>query len=359
MKLHYNWYLKDYPKEKNGYKVFSTFACGGGSTMGYKLAGYDVLGFNEIDNRMAELYIKNHNPKYSYVEDIRDFKNRNDFPEELYNLDILDGSPPCSTFSLSGNREEDWGKKKKFKEGQKEQVLDTLFFDFIDLGKKLRPKVMIAENVKGLMQGTALDYMHRIQRAFDEAGYVVKYWLLNASHMGVPQRRERVFFIAIRKDLKIDSESVDLFEYYPHIDMTFNEPPVLFKEIYHPNVDDRPTKIKEKGLMYQYWLTRQPTDKNFADTIMRTHNKHRCFNNYYVHNNLVCSTMTSNSDCLYLYEEFRKPNKVEACRISTFPQDYDFGKQQYYYVVGMSVPPIMAARVANRVQKYILDKIIA
>ena len=116
--------------------------------MGYKLAGFDVLGCNEIDPKMMEVYIENHKPKYSYLEGIQTFKNRKDLPKELYNLDILDGSPPCSSFSIAGNRDEDWGKEKKFREGQSEQVLDTLFFDFIDLAKELQPKVVVAENVK-------------------------------------------------------------------------------------------------------------------------------------------------------------------------------------------------------------------
>ena len=115
----YEWYLKDgYPAkgiEKNNLKVFSCFACGGGSSMGYKLAGYDVLGCNEIDKRLIEIYKLNHNPKYAFCEPIQDFKNRNDLPDELYNLDILDGSPPCSSFSMAGNREKDWGKDKHFR----------------------------------------------------------------------------------------------------------------------------------------------------------------------------------------------------------------------------------------------------
>ena len=58
------WSLKDLKKvKKNGYKVLSTFACGGGSTMGYKLAGYEVIGAVEIDKRMAEIYLENHEPK--------------------------------------------------------------------------------------------------------------------------------------------------------------------------------------------------------------------------------------------------------------------------------------------------------
>ena len=134
-------------------------------------------------------YVENHNPKYSFLEPIQNFKLRNDLPEELYNLDILDGSPPCSSFSISGNREADWGKEKKFREGQAEQILDTLFFDFIDLAKKLQPKVVVAENVKGLLQGDAKSYVLKIYEDFDAAGYMVKHFLLDSSTMGVPQKR--------------------------------------------------------------------------------------------------------------------------------------------------------------------------
>ena len=198
MKFNYNWTLKDAKFTKDKGKVFSCFACGGGSTMGYKLAGFDVLGCNEIDPKMADAYKTNHDPKYCFVEPIQSFKLRNDLPSELYNLDILDGSPPCSSFSMAGNRGDDWGKEKKFREGQAEQVLDTLFFDFIDLAKKLQPKVVVAENVKGLLLGSARDYVLKIYEAFEAAGYYVNHWLLDASNMGVPQRRERVFFLAIK-----------------------------------------------------------------------------------------------------------------------------------------------------------------
>ena len=78
-------------------------------------------------------------------------------------------------------------------------MLDTLFFDFIKLAKKLQPKVIIAENVKGLLQGEAQAYVNEILLAFADAGYKVDYKLLDASKMGVPQRRERVFFYAVRR----------------------------------------------------------------------------------------------------------------------------------------------------------------
>ena len=94
--MKYNWKLKETKFTKDKGKVFSCFSCGGGSTMGYKLDGFDVLGCNEIDPKMMEVYIENHKPKYSYLEGIQTFKKRKDLPKELYNLDILDGSPPRS-----------------------------------------------------------------------------------------------------------------------------------------------------------------------------------------------------------------------------------------------------------------------
>ena len=190
----------DYP-EKNGLKVFSCFACGGGSTMGYKLAGCDVIGCNEIDPRMNEVYVKNHNPKYNYLMDIREFNKLNDLPDELYNLDILDGSPPCTTFSMAGQREDTWGKAKKFREGQAEQTLDDLSFVFIETVAKLKPKVMIMENVEGLLLGEAWAYVQRIYKELHDIGYEVGHWLLKSENMGIPQKRHRVFFIALRNDV--------------------------------------------------------------------------------------------------------------------------------------------------------------
>ena len=228
-KYPYNWTLKDAVFTKDKGTVFSCFSCGGGSTMGYKLAGFDVIGCNEIDPKMMEAYKVNHNPKYSFLESIQTFKLRKDLPKELYKLDILDGSPPCSSFSMAGNREKDWGKEKVFREGQAKQILDNLFFDFIDLAKELQPKVVIAENVKGLLLGNAKQYVRKIYTEFDKAGYYCQHFLLDASKMGVPQRRERVFFICLRKDLATQFlYQKDMFTEVPKISMVFNEKKIHF-----------------------------------------------------------------------------------------------------------------------------------
>lgn len=354
-KYPYNWNLKYAIFTKDKGKVFSCFACGGGSTMGYKLSGFDVLGCNEIDKNMMDCYIENHHPKYSFLEPIQTFKLRDDLPDELYNLDILDGSPPCSTFSTVGNREKDWGKMKKFKEGQSEQILDTLFFDFIDLAKKLQPKVVIAENVKGILMGNAKNYVRNIYRELDNAGYYCQHFLLDASKMGVPQKRERVFFIGLRKDLaKQFLEVKDMFNIAPKLVLNFNEPPILFGDFYKPNDEcDRPISGAETIRLYNL---RQKGDNSFVDAAERD-GKKKFFTYMYLNKDRVPYTFTAHDDTSFLFDEPRKPNKREVCCIGTFPQDYNFLNMKYNYIVGMSVPPVMMANIASEIYNQWLSKL--
>lgn len=345
-KFPYEWTLKDAIFTKDKGKVFSCFACGGGSTMGYKLAGFDVLGCNEIDPKMMSCYIENHKPKYSFLEPIQTFKLRKDLPKELYKLDILDGSPPCSSFSMAGNREKDWGKDKVFREGQAMQVLDTLFFDFIDLAKELQPKVVVAENVKGLILGSAVKYVKAIYKAFDDAGYTCQLHLLNASHMGVPQRRERVFFVCLRKDLANGVK-------FPVIDLKFNEKRILFKEF--ASYDGKPISEYAK----RAWDVRQETDKSIADSKSRVPGmKVSDMNTSYVYDDKVVQTLTSKGDCgSLLYSKPIRLSKDEFCKIGTYPMDYNFTGSNFGYLIGMSVPPVMTAQIASRIYEQWLSKL--
>jgi DNA (cytosine-5)-methyltransferase 1 len=340
----YQWTLENANFTKDKGKVFSCFACGGGSTMGYKLAGFDVIGCNEIDPRMNKVYVANHHPQYNYVEGIQTFKLRKDLPDELYRLDILDGSPPCSTFSMAGNREDDWGKTKTFREGQAEQVLDTLFFDFIDLAKELQPKVVIAENVKGLLLGEAFSYVRRIYEAFDEAGFEVCHTLCDASTMGVPQRRERVFFTAIRKDLfQYIPQRHDLFYSYPVIDLTFNEEPITARmldlELDVPQT--APLRCKDYETMKAGGSVIMASLFGLDDVVPT-----------------ITAELHKNGRCAMPNWKLGRYSRNDICKIQTFPMDYDFGaKMQYFYIAGMSVPPVMMAQVASRVYEQWLSKL--
>jgi DNA (cytosine-5)-methyltransferase 1 len=338
-KFKYKWNLIDgYPAqgiEKHGLKVFGTFICGGGSTMGYKLAGFEHLGGVEIDPPIADVYKTNHSPKYLFIEDIRDFANRLEFPEELYNLDILDGSPPCSSFSIAGNREKDWGKEKVFREGQSLQRLDDLFFDYIKLAKKLQPKVVIAENVKGLIQGNAKVYVKRIKYEFEKAGYKVQLFLLNAASMGVPQKRERIFFICQRNDLN-----------FPKLKMEFSEDSILYKEYQEQNNINDLTDVQ-----FNLWKKQKPTDKTLADV----RNAPNGFTDYLLSENEVIPTITSGGKFL-LKNQPRWMNKIEFCKSGTYPLDYKFKGIEPKYLIGMSVPPVMTAQVAHQIYLQWLSK---
>jgi DNA (cytosine-5)-methyltransferase 1 len=352
-KFPYNWTLKDAVFTKDKGKVFSCFACGGGSTMGYKLAGFDVLGCNEIDPKMIEAYKTNHKPKYAYLEPIQTFKTRKDLPSELYNLDILDGSPPCSSFSMAGNREKDWGKEKVFREGQAEQILDTLFFDFIDLAKELQPKVVVAENVKGLLLGSAKSYVIDIYKAFDEAGYYCQHFLLDASKMGVPQRRERVFFICLRKDLASQFLHMeDMFTEVPKIEMEFNEKRIVFSEI--KNLFGKNKTLGER-LKPSFDYCIENKIKDFAKYSEVVLNKRANFNWRLLYNNEVSDTITSGAKIIK--EDATYLNDSELIQIGTYPLDYNFYKVKAEYLIGMSVPPVMTAQVASNIYEQWLSKL--
>jgi DNA (cytosine-5)-methyltransferase 1 len=334
MKLNYKWYLRDgYVNKKNGFKVFGTFVCGGGSTMGYKLAGFEHIGGVEFAEHYAEMYKTNHNPKHFFVEDIRDFNKRQDLPEELYNIDLLDGSPPCASFSTCGAREKKWGKEKLY-EG-KMQKTDDLVFEYIKTIKKLKPKTFIMENVSGLIKGNAKAYVRKIFEELDKIGYRRQIFLLNAASMGVPQMRERVFIIGSRKGLD-----------YKPLKLNFNEKVISFKEATEEFWGMGGMDIKKYAL-YKYW--KKINYPKETSTSMRF-NLHRpklhkpC-------NTLVesCSNPGAAGVCHPLQP--RKLNKYEASAIQSYPLDYNFLEQNPLSCIGRSVPPVMMAMLSNEIYK--------
>lgn len=332
----WKWKLADLKdRAKHGHTVFSCFSCGGGSSMGYKLAGYTVLGNCEIDPDMMRVYQANHHPKYSYLMDIRDFVKLPDdeIPDELKHLDVLDGSPPCSVFSLAGDREGGWNVEKTFREGQAKQRLDDLFFYFIEAARRLQPKVVIAENVKGLIEGNAKGWVNQIVKEFDDAGYVVQIFLFNASRMGVPQKRERVFFIAHRKDLD-----------YPKLQMKFTSKPVLFGDVREPYGKElSDDKLSAKLMKY-----RIPSDKCLADISVRVRKKNSGFTSPISHDDEPAQTITAGGHSFRMCDGLLMTDR-DIINCQTFPQDYDFLDQRVQYICGMSVPPVMMAKISEQV----------
>jgi DNA (cytosine-5)-methyltransferase 1 len=363
-RFNYKWYLKDGYPQKNGLKVFGTFICGGGSTMGYKLAGFEHLGGVEIDPQVADVYKTNHNPKYLFVEDIREFANRTEFPEDLYDLDILDGSPPCSSFSMAGNREKDWGKEKVFREGQAKQRLDDLFFDYIKLAKKLQPKVVIAENVKGLV--SMKDVFEVIKKDFKNTGkgYRIYAKELFAPDYGIPQSRKRIFFIGISEEFikrnKLNLTEEDLF---PDIEFakTKNKYPkakFFFKDLKEPELENNDlsqmyySKAKyTKGTQGQI----EVNENGIAPTIRSEH-----------HGNIEFRFLNKKNGGKNINPKNKQRRLTirECARIQTFPDNlkfvFDIGSKEgiaasdAYKLIGDAVPPLLAYKIAKKIEKIII-----
>ena len=188
------------------FTVFSTFAGGGGSSTGYKLAGGDVRGIVEFQQVGVDTYLKNYpslGNRY-FCRDIKEVEGKEVLKMiglgEGEELDIFDGSPPCPPFSMSGSKRKGW-KQTKTVYGRQQTNIEDLSFEMSRLVKEVQPKAFICENVKGMTMDFAREHFETIKNSFKDAGYKVKHKVLNANDYGVAQGRERVFIIGIRDDI--------------------------------------------------------------------------------------------------------------------------------------------------------------
>lgn len=328
----WRWWLRDLPEPEPGAPtVFSTFACGGGSSMGYKLAGFDVVGNCEIDPRLAETYAVNLHPRVSYVEDIREFVAREEYPDELMGLDVLDGSPPCSTFSMQGDREGAWGREKRFAEGQAVQRLDDLFSVFLDAVGRLRPKCFVAENVPGLLMKNARGYVNEIIAKARALGYAVQMFRLNSAYMGVPQDRTRAFIIGNRMG-------------WPRLSLGFEEEPIPFGLVRSEEGGRRTLPvIMECRHAYRRGM-RDAGQLRVAAGMEKGSFSYRIADDADPAPTVTTNPVTRACDWTFLTEHDERA-------VSTFPMDYDFGGCDSTFVTGMSVPPVMMANIAAEIRR--------
>lgn len=334
------WFLSDLDKvPKNGLKVFSTFSCGGGSSMGYKLAGFEMVGANDIDPEMRWHYETNLHPPLYIQGPIKDLIDK-ELPDELFDLDVFDGSPPCSSFSMAGSREKAWGREKHFREGQAVQVLDDLFFDYLNVVERLRPKVAIAENVKGMLAGNAKGYVQAIAARFRSMGYRPQLFLVNAADCGVPQRRERVFFVAARDDLKFPK-----LEFAPrHKWVSAGE---ATSDLQNLTAAEK-KQTAPTGLDLRFWHLAEPGVR-YADVAVELEGKMAYWNTRKLHPDHPSTTVTA-TEGLRHWSECRSMTFREIKRLGSFPDDYHAKSDAIgNYMVGMSVPPKMMKAVASAV----------
>jgi len=383
---------------QNKFSVISCFAGGGGSSTGYRLAGGNILLVNEFVEEAIASYKQNYPDTPVLVDDIKKYSGK-DFLDmakiKLGELDILDGSPPCSAFSVSGKREKGWAgyqedtRKtyfdddgnivhegelktkegiKTYSDGKTVEAIEDLFLEFIRVAKDIKPKVIIAENVKGITFGEARSKLFEFINSFKAIGYQVTYKVLSAADFGVGQTRERTIFICIRDDVAdtIGLNFLNLNGVFP-----YELPGVVSIEDAISDIENDPDEVKMlrdyyEGSFQKKFLdpipfrpikTTKPSDKQFRDW----NPKASCFNMIRPAPHLPCPTLTQQGQKrglsgVFHYGENRKLTIKELKRIMSLPDDYvltgDFDQQAER--IGRMVAPKMMAAVADSVYEKVL-----
>lgn len=364
----------------NGFNVVSTFSGTGGSCLGYRMAGYRVLWANEFIPAAQDSYKANHPNSILDRRDIREIK-----PEDILTatglrigeIDIFDGSPPCAAFSTAGKREAGWGKVKQYSDTK--QRVDDLFFEYARLIKGTQPKVFVAENVSGLIKGTAKGYFLEILKALKECGYNVKCKVLDAQWLGVPQMRQRTIFIGVREDLGIEPAHPKPLSYQYTVKdalpwvTTYNYNKGIDKQLEEKSADscvaNTVTKTISGGNSRVKWNVEAETDIS-KYVISREWDKIKQGKKSEKDISLTKSHLDKPSPCVTQRggdntcasvvppTEKRRFSIQELKRICAFPDDFILTGTyaQQWERLGRAVPPVMMMYIAKTIQLEILEK---
>jgi DNA (cytosine-5)-methyltransferase 1 len=358
------------------FNVLSTFAGGGGSSTGYRLAGGKILAINEFVPEAQNTYRENYPNTLIIPGDIKKLTGK-DFmintglkPGEL---DLLDGSPPCSAFSMAGSVSHGKGnthadafkKKKQYSDIKDVENVEDLFFEFLRIANELKPKVIIGENVEGLTMGEAKEYFHKIQNTFEDIGYLVVADVLNASYFGVPQARKRTFFIGVREDVaeKVGINFMTMYQLYPEKNDTQTTLGEAINDVVNEDQEELDYLIKAIGpdKAVGKTLIKMPKDPDKVLTGMDYHDKGHHFNLKRCSLRKPSPTITAMGNlagvagtCHPL--EDRKFTIKELKRIMSLPEDFKLTGQhkQQSERIGRMVPPLMMKALAESVYNKVL-----
>ena len=351
------------------FNVISTFAGGGGSSTGYRLAGGDILCINEFVEEARKTYKENYPDTPIIPGDIKELTGK-DFLEVANikegELDILDGSPPCSAFSMcgtlgkSGSKHSDgWGKTKKYSDGKMVENIEDLFFEYLRVAKDIKPKVIIGENVAGLLAGEAKFKLNEIVNTFEKIGYDVSYKVLDASYFGVPQRRNRVFFIGVREDV---TEAIGLsFMNIAGIFPQENKEVVTIGEAFD-GLELDPEELKWctdtwiNSAHYKDTASLMPDDPDKVLGGNDYHPKGWHFNVKKMSRHHPAPTITTNADVCHFIEK-RRLTISEIKRIMGLPDDFIVtgSMSQKLERCGRMVPSLMMKALAESVYKNVIE----
>ena len=362
---------------QNKFNVISTFAGGGGSSTGYRLAGGNILVVNEFVSEAANTYKENYPNTPIIPDDIKKMSGQEFLDAtglKSGELDILDGSPPCSAFSMAGNvshgkgntHKSAFGKTKSYSDIKEVTNVEDLFFEFLRVADVIKPKVIIAENVAGLTMGEAKPYFNKIQNTFENVGYDVSAKVLNSCYFGVSQTRTRVFFIGVRNDIttKVGLTFLNISSLFPNEN---KDVVPLGQALEGLEYDDEEVKIlTEKFSKTAYWRdtgSKMPDNPDKVLTGMDYHPKGHHFNLKRVSLKVPAPTLTAMGSTdttagAFHWSEPRKLTIGELKRIQSLPDDFKLtGKwNQKSERIGRMVPPLLLKAIADSVYEKVIKE---
>jgi DNA (cytosine-5)-methyltransferase 1 len=354
--------LSETPSPKfTGLSLFS--GCGGFS-LGFRSAGCNIKGFVEIDDGLSKIYQSNFTDTPRIGSDITklDSDTISNFCKNSGEIDIIIGGPPCQGFSLSGKRDA-------------QDPRNYLFQDYMRVLDIVRPKVAVIENVRlltSMKSKTGGFVKDQIISDLRNHGYDASYFEVNACNHGIPQHRERVFFIAIRNDLDITpsfpSPEFDinsgLFE-QNHRFRTFADAcsDLQFLESGQESADPLHRAVKHPDHVIK-WLWDVPQGASAHDNDDPELRPPSGYNTTYKRQiwqepgSTVQTTFGMISGCRNVHPIATRSLTIrEAARLQSFPDTYSFvgSLGTIRTGIGNAVPPLLARRLALHVRAAILD----
>lgn len=353
------------------YKVLDLFCGAGGLSLGFKNAGFDIIGGVEFDKAAMETHIYNFNKNneaiFEYCGDISKINDEEIIKMKKY-VDVVIGGPPCQGFS-NGNRQQNL----------EDDPRNKLFFQYIRFIKIIKPKAFLIENVPQILTRNNGYAKYQILKITSEIGYNVEVKVLCSEDYGVPQRRRRTIFVGIRNDIKSQFNFnnirpiFDKSNVYDAIaDLTILETRTNFNTLkhfrrtplqeyfYNPDSEimpnHEPSTHNDKVVKRISYVPQGGNWKNVPEELWDTRRNNRHSSAYKRLDYMEPSITIDTGHMNYFHPIFnRVPTVRESARIQTFSDDFIFKGTitQQLRQVGNAVPPIMAQAIAKEILRVI------
>ena len=349
------------------YNVLDLFCGCGGISYGFELAGFNIIGgidFNADATKTFQHNFKNAKVYNEYIENI----SNDEIIKEYSGVDVIVGGPPCQGFSTA-NR---WQKEK-------EDPRNKLFFEYIRFVKLLHPKVVMIENVRGLLTRDNGYAKERITTILEEEGYKLNMQVVNASDYGVPQNRKRAIIIGIRQDFlqetfdfssisqkpKVTVEDAigELYQFEnskDEVKILKDNPSSEYRE-YLRNDDNsvKDHEVRYPAQIVQDRIKHVPQGGNWQSVPQELWNNNRQNRHSSAYKRLdpktqSCTIDTSNAHSNYFHPIYNRiPSVRESARLQSFSDRFEFigSRGSQYKQIGNAVPPLLAKAIADAILK--------